>query len=1400
MKCEKTVQKHSIGKKITKAFNIIAQVSLVFYYTIGPAVLLMPNRASAATLTPGTIWTTRGDCGDETQDVNHYNVGEHVFINGKNFSAGQKDWNITGQPGGASGDPNIVVASGHYTVGPSGAFCFDAYTVLDDDWGEYDVTFARKHDNYRVNGYVAGHKYNDPNGDGNLSDGIPLSDWEIKATRGTHIKTTITDQNGAYIFSFADSEHGNWVISETMQAGWTQTAPHHGTYTVHVGNNTHATGKDFGNHQPTGSVKVNKKVDANGDGTFEGGNTEANALGFKWGLDNGPVNHNMGATVSDVSTGSHTVTENTVAGYHFVGWYVTGSTHHSCTNPEDTDLPVGISVTDGHTTSITLCNARDTGTLKVIKVVNGGPAEPDDFGFRIVGWQGEYEYPASGQNFVEFDNLITGPYSVEETSVPNYVLSNNTCEDITVAAGQTVECTMTNTYHEPEPMTIVAHKIVCDNESDLPDWGVNSPAGPDITAATAQDWINAHPSCHFASDWRFQWSYDGVPNPGDNKGESSSPDWHTFGPTDDTGLASTTISDLHGTPKIWVREAWQDNYIRFASVINTDEPQYSAEFYCHTDVLNFDNWEWIGNPELEHTYYCVAFNVRQTGKVTFEKQIKGEGDPNDWTFTVDGHTYANGETVSLPTGVYTVIENGPDGYTNTGVDGICSQDATRASAVGARMNVTTEGGKCIFINEQDTGTVLVNKEVDTDGDGTFDGGNDVANVLGFRWSIDGGPADKNMGTSLNEPIGQHTVNENPQTDTGYHFVGWFVNPNVTTHAQEEKYSCLNPQGTTLPVDINVFTDGTTTVTLCNARDTGNLTVYKNVINGDNLASDWLIHVKQNGTDVTGSPQAGSESGTTYTLPTDQYVVSETDGPADIGYTASFSENCPNGNVTVTTEGATCTIVNTRNAGTITVNKQVDTDGDGSYDGQNDVANTLGFRWGIDPKNLTNEMGSQINVGTGTYSIFENPMSGYHFVGWFTDEGSCADPAGITMPINIDVSERSSITLCNARDTGQLTIRKQIDNNGDGSVDVTDPVGWTYDIQNGDQGISMGTSRNLPTDTYTISENQQADYEATAWECYRGEDKVGSGSGEELTVNLTTEGAVCMFTNTRLLPILTLTKTVDATKAVNPGAEVNYTVTVKNTGYATAKNLVLNDVMPTELYYSDVLGSSRTFVSGGDLAIGDTLTFTYPVTVKTGTADGDYVNTATLTSDNYKTLTAQATIAVTQGTVKGETAVPKLVIEKSVDVSFANPGDTVTYTVKISNTGEAPADQLVLGDILPAGFSFVETGGTTRSWDLGTLAQGKSVTVSYEVDIASSVAAGTYDNIATASADNADPVTAKKKLEVKSVEVKGEETGPELPQTGAGLMDYVIFGSALITLAGSALGLRRSVRATKVKRS
>ena len=152
-------------------------------------------------------------------------------------------------------------------------------------------------------------------------------------------------------------------------------------------------------------------------------------------------------------------------------------------------------------------------------------------------------------------------------------------------------------------MTINASKIICDNEADLPNWGTG---GPNITVNTASDWVAQHSSCHLVPNWGFEWAYDGVANPGDTLYGPAGFPWHLFNVN-----SPAQITDLQGKTKILVREVLENGYIPFTygpqGNKNTDD--YSAELYCHTDVLNYDNYDYINNPQLGNTYYCVGFNT-----------------------------------------------------------------------------------------------------------------------------------------------------------------------------------------------------------------------------------------------------------------------------------------------------------------------------------------------------------------------------------------------------------------------------------------------------------------------------------------------------------------------------------------------------------------------------------------------------------------------------------------------------------------------------------------------------------------------------------------------------------------------------------------------------------------------
>ncbi len=172
----------------------------------------------------GAIWTTESACGDETQDQNHYAIGEIVYVNGSNFDPNTEyDWKIEGQPGGASCDPGIVVASGTILTDENGDFCFDAYTVQNDDCGEYKVNVGNKGDNYRVDGNPSIDVEKSTNGvDADTPTGPQLMEgdavvWEYVVTNTGNVvlkNITVTDDKIGEIGTIDELAPGE---SQTLQ-------------------------------------------------------------------------------------------------------------------------------------------------------------------------------------------------------------------------------------------------------------------------------------------------------------------------------------------------------------------------------------------------------------------------------------------------------------------------------------------------------------------------------------------------------------------------------------------------------------------------------------------------------------------------------------------------------------------------------------------------------------------------------------------------------------------------------------------------------------------------------------------------------------------------------------------------------------------------------------------------------------------------------------------------------------------------------------------------------------------------------------------------------------------------------------------------------------------------------
>src|SRR5262249_16997546 len=222
--------------------------------------------------------------------------------------------------------------------------------------------------------------------------------------------------------------------------------------------------------------------------------------------------------------------------------------------------------------------------------------------------------------------------------------------------------------------------------------------------------------------------------------------------------------------------------------------------------------------------------------------------------------------------------------------------------------------------------------------------------------------------------------------------------------------------------------------------------------------------------------------------------------------------------------------------------------------------------------------------------------------------------------------------------------------------------------------------------------------------------------------------------------LAVTKTVD-----NPtptvGDTVTFTVTLKNNGASDATGVTVHDVLPAGLALVTATPGQGTYDSASGTWTAGTLASRVSTTLvlrATVTGTGAATNVASvLASDVFDPKLANNTA---QAVVTPQLADLHLV--KSVSDPTPNVGDTVTFTLTLTNQGPNAATNVTVNDLLPAGLTFVSathTQGTYDStagvWAVGTLANTATARLTIIARVDAPVA---MTNAAKAMADQFDP--------------------------------------------------------------
>lgn len=169
-----------------------------------------------------------------------------------------------------------------------------------------------------------------------------------------------------------------------------------------------------------------------------------------------------------------------------------------------------------------------------------------------------------------------------------------------------------------------------------------------------------------------------------------------------------------------------------------------------------------------------------------------------------------------------------------------------------------------------------------------------------------------------------------------------------------------------------------------------------------------------------------------------------------------------------------------------------------------------------------------------------------------------------------------------------------------------------------------------------------------------------------------------------------------------GDTLNYKLTIRNTGNTSANSVVITDILPlgTVLIEGSVTSSVDIKVDKSMAKISiinpiyglDTVIINYQVRVVELPKQNPIQNIATI-DYKYTVDPANPNSVNDEGTsneavTQINTADLITSFNKSVDNEYAILGDTLNYTINLRNTGNTPATNVVIKDILPSGATFL----------------------------------------------------------------------------------------------------------------
>ena len=371
----------------------------------------------------------------------------------------------------------------------------------------------------------------------------------------------------------------------------------------------------------------------------------------------------------------------------------------------------------------------------------------------------------------------------------------------------------------------------------------------------------------------------------------------------------------------------------------------------------------------------------------------------------------------------------------------------------------------------------------------------------------------------------------------------------------------------------------------------------------------------------------------------------------------------------------------------------------TFDGRFVVTNAAG-----DPPSMaTNSVLAPGDTMRVTYRVLvDNPTaqgSITNIASVTSDQQSVPVQASVTdAVINTDLGVVKTVNNSNPYENSNIVYSIVLTNNGPGQatgVKLTDllPAGITY-VSN---GLSQGTYSSV-SGIWTVgvvNAGSSASLTITA--------RVNSATAGTSITNIVTISAMDQAdtnpgNNSSTAIVTVVGADLGVAKAVDDAApfvgnKITYTVVLTNNGPSAATGVALTDLMPTGLTYVSNQVSQGSYASGsgiwtvGGVSVGGNASLWLYATVNTNTAGWVITNRVSITSrDQPDPVSANDSNSVTIAPQPQ----PLRITKASNGGGLVDVGDTITYTMVVSNVSAATQTGVTLLDVLPSGGTYVSS--------------------------------------------------------------------------------------------------------------